>query len=58
MVLGKKHKVHQSRDWLYREYAVKRRKPEEIAKTAGVSLQTIYRKLTAFGLIKGKGKVY
>jgi len=45
-------KLYKSKEWLFREYHVKGKKPEQIAKEQGVTTMTIYRHLKEFGLMK------
>lgn len=45
-------KLYQSKEWLFRKYAVQRKNITEIAKEAGTSVMTIQRYLEKFGLIK------
>ena len=45
-------KLWESEIWIKRKYLVERKSPEEIAKLAGCSHMTIYRKLRDMGLIK------
>lgn len=44
--------LYDSRAWLYRRYVVQKKTPEEMAKEAGCTVMTIYRKLNEAGLIK------
>jgi DNA-binding MurR/RpiR family transcriptional regulator len=45
-------KLYQSKEWLFRRYAVQKKTVTEIAKECGVSAMTIQRYLEQFGLIK------
>lgn len=45
-------KLYQSKEWLFRKYAVQRKNITEIAQEAGTSVMTIQRYLEKFGLIK------
>lgn len=42
--------LYKSRAWLFREYVVLKKSPEEIARQCGVVPMTIYRYMTKFGL--------
>lgn len=44
--------LYDSKAWMYRQYMVLRKSPEEIANETGASRATIYRKLREFELIK------
>lgn len=45
-------KLYESEIWIKRKFLVERKSPEEIAKEAGCSHMTIYRKLRSMGLMK------
>ena len=45
-------KLYQSKEWLFRRYAVQKKSMAEIAKECNVSVMTIQRYLKEFGLIK------
>jgi hypothetical protein len=45
-------KLYQSKEWLFRRYAVQKKSIPEIAKECNVSAMTIQRYLEQFGLIK------
>lgn len=45
-------KLYQSKDWLFRRYAVQKKTVTEIAQECNVSAMTIQRYLEKFGLIK------
>jgi hypothetical protein len=50
--MGKKMKLYQSEEWLYRRYVVQKKSVTEIAIECKSSAMTIQRYLTKFGLIK------
>jgi hypothetical protein len=45
-------KLYDSQTWMRDRFLVKRMTPEDIAKEAGCSLITVYRKLREFGYMK------
>lgn len=45
-----KVKLYNSKEWLRRRLQSEHKSPEDIAKEAGVTVQTIYRKMREFGL--------
>lgn len=49
-------KIYQDRDWLYREYVIKKKNAKEIAEIAGVTEMSIYNWLKKFDLLRYKGK--
>jgi hypothetical protein len=47
-------KLYTSDVWLRKRYVVDKKKPEQIAKECGASIETIYVYLAKFGLRKSK----